>query len=441
MDFSEKLAISQLIQKRNYAFRVFWDMSDVIWDEEIPAAAVAWNLETYEPTLRLNEKFWRQLDDDSKVFLIMHECLHVLFNHVLRFAEHRDMPDDKIYKHATDIVINEMLTSKFGFDRDSLSPFLWDKDNPENPNNGLWIDNVFGPYADQIKHDKDTEYYAQKLKELFGDPNAGEQYGKSGLQGFDAHDISSIADAEDLIESLEQSGFMEAVDQGTKDKLSESEESKELEKKGTMAGDGTGNWLSVQVSQVKRKQKWETVVRNFSRKLLKTEAKLDERWDRVKPLYSPIMSRHPDIKLPSESWVIGPSEEEKKGLIYMFLDCSGSCIHLKDRFFKAAMTVDPRRIDLRLFSFDTSTHELDIKVKRVNGGGGTRFDIIEDRIQNIMSKEKKKYPDQVFVLTDGDGTPVDPEKPDRWIWFLESKNDTKRYIPQKSKVFYLSDFE
>jgi hypothetical protein len=113
---------------------------------------------------------------------------------------------------------------------------------------------------------------------------------------------------------------------------------------------------------------------------------------------------------------------------------------LKDRFFKAARTVDPRKIDLRLFSFDTRTEELDIKTGRVHGGGGTCFRCIEGQIQRCMSTDKTRYPDQVFIITDGDGTSVRPEKPDRWIWFLAGE-ETKRYIPSQSKIYYLKDFE
>src|SRR3546814_18475794 len=51
-------------------------------------------------------------------------------------------------------------------------------------------------------------------------------------------------------------------------------------------------------------------------------------------------------------------------------------------------------------------------------GGGTRFDIIEKNIQKIMGIEKSAYPEGVFLITDGVGSSVTPEFPDRWHWFL-----------------------
>ena len=447
MKFAEKVRIAQRLQNEHYAFRVFWDMSDVVFNDHIDTICVSWNRETFEPTLVINEGWWREMDETSQTFAIMHECFHVLFNHVRRFADSFGTEKQDHVNVATDIVINEMLTNKFGFDRDKLHKNLYDPNAAESGATGCWIDTVFGDDADDIEQDKATDYYLEKLLKLYPPPpemggggggGSGENQ-PGGAQGFDVHIVPDSEDAENLIEALDQSGMMEMLGNEFKEKVSESEESGELESKGQLAGTGSGNWLTVEVAKVKIKQKWETVVRNYSRRLLSLDITQQERWDRIKPLYYPMINGS-SIKLPFESWMIGPVENEKKGLIYMFLDCSGSCIHLKDRFFKAARTVDPRKIDLRLFSFDTSTRELDIKKQQVHGGGGTCFRCIEEQIQEVISKEKTRYPDQVFVVTDGYGTPVSPEKADRWIWFL-TDDAHKGYIPDKSKVHYLKDFE
>jgi predicted metal-dependent peptidase len=434
MKFAEKIVVAQRLQKLHYAFRVFWDMAEISFSDEIDRVCVSWNPINYEPSLIINEGFWRKLDDNSQLFLIMHECFHVLFNHVHRFSEAMRNGEQEIVNTGTDIVINEMLTEDFGFDREKLHNSLYNKEDWDN--SGCWIDTVFRDLANKVEKNKSSDYYIDQLRLLY--PNEDAASALSNM-GFDEHEIMSKEDAENLAEALDQSGFMEMLGREVKEKFLKSEESKELESKGQLAGTGTGNWLTVKVPKVNLKQKWETVVRNFSKQLLRTDAKLEERWDRVKPLYSQIM-KSGNMKLPFDSWVIGQTSDEKKGLIYMFLDCSGSCISLKDRFFKAAMTVDPRKIDLRLFSFDTSVHELDIKKKKVNGGGGTDFEPMERKIQQIMADKKTKYPDQVFVVTDGYGDSFRPEKPDRWIWFL-TDNCCKSYIPKESKIFKLKDFE
>jgi hypothetical protein len=123
--------------------------------------------------------------------------------------------------------------------------------------------------------------------------------------------------------------------------------------------------------------------------------------------------------------------------VYFFMDTSGSCLYLKDRFFQAARSLDPKRFNIRLFCFDTVVHETTIESRKIYGGGGTCFRIIENFIQ--QQKKDGSYPDAVWVITDGYGTNVSPEKPDRWYWFV-SDFGTEHYIPQKSKRFLLKDF-
>jgi predicted metal-dependent peptidase len=83
--------------------------------------------------------------------------------------------------------------------------------------------------------------------------------------------------------------------------------------------------------------------------------------------------------------------------------------------------------------------ETSLKSNKIYGGGGTSFNIMENKIQSIMKSENKKYPKAVFVITDGYGNKVSPEKPEKWYWFL-SANYT-HYIPSQSKTYKLSDFE
>jgi predicted metal-dependent peptidase len=444
MTFEEKIKISQMLQRRHYAFRVFWDMARIEFSEKIPTMGVVFDRETFEPALLINEEFWNSFSDEGKMFLIMHECFHILFNHHQRFVKYYNTPYQEYMNIATDIVINEMLCDSFDFDKKKLDLRI---------SEGAFIDNVFGEHADKIERNRDSDYYLKKLIEYFGEPpeqegndkgdgeeGEGEGQGGIGVERFDEHEIESEEDAKNLVEAVEQSGTVDMMDKEFKEKVENSDEFKEIENLSDAAGTGHGGWIKVNVGNVKVKRKWEAVIRNFTQKLYKTDFKLEDRWDRTKPLYHEIMKANPDVKIPSASFIIGEVEEEEKSLVYMFLDCSGSCINLKDRFFKAARTVDLRKIDLRLFSFDDRVTELDIRKAEVNGGWGTRFDIIENEIQRIMTTEKKKYPDQVFIITDGYGSSVQPQKPERWIWFL-TENGDDCYIDKKSKTFHLSEFE
>jgi hypothetical protein len=132
-------------------------------------------------------------------------------------------------------------------------------------------------------------------------------------------------------------------------------------------------------------------------------------------------------------------EEQKKITVFFFMDTSGSCWGLKDRFFRAARSLPPEKFDIRLFCFDTQVQETDIESGRIYGGGGTAFDIIESKIQTTCRNEKIKYPKAVWIMTDGMGSRVNPEKPDRWYWFLS--HDYRYYIPKESSIHMLKDFE
>jgi hypothetical protein len=57
-----------------------------------------------------------------------------------------------------------------------------------------------------------------------------------------------------------------------------------------------------------------------------------------------------------------------------------------------------------------------------------------------MQNENVKYPNAVWILTDGYGNQVKPLHPEKWHWFL-TEGGVKNYIDEKSNVFSLKDFE
>ena len=95
-----------------------------------------------------------------------------------------------------------------------------------------------------------------------------------------------------------------------------------------------------------------------------------------------------------------------------------------------------------MFCFDTRVFKLsdeDIAAGKLYGFGGTYFHILEEYIKQEIKKENKKYPDAVFVITDGMGDNVYPQIPQRWYWFLSA--DYTYCIPNKSHKFMLENFE
>jgi hypothetical protein len=208
---------------------------------------------------------------------------------------------------------------------------------------------------------------------------------------------------------------------------------------GRFAGLGTGDFVELQKRHVKKKKKWESVIKKWESKFKTEDRTIVERWDRINSRFFDLLSKSPLIKLPTANVLYEETEEKTKIEVFFFLDVSGSCYDLKDRFYAAAKSLDTKKFNIRLFSFDDTVKELDIKRWRVYGGGGTSFSIIEREIQKIIKTEKlKKYP-YTWIITDGWGDPVKPQYPNKWFWFLS--DNYKSYIPKESKVFMLKDFE
>lgn len=73
-----------------------------IWDESIPTAC------TNGSRIRYNPEFFLELTEDERVFLILHETLHVVFMHITRLKER----NPRKWNYAGDYVINHLLISR-----------------------------------------------------------------------------------------------------------------------------------------------------------------------------------------------------------------------------------------------------------------------------------------------------------------------------------------
>lgn len=417
MKFEEKIEISQKLQRYHYFFRAFWDIGNPIVGkfDDLPTAAITFDEQGNHLNLMINEDFWNSLNEDTKLFLICHEILHILLEHGYRFSEYIGTKQFSNMNLAADVVINEMLVKSFNFNRRDLNVELAEK--------GCWLDTVFKDdkmcWADQS-----TEYYFNRLP----------QDKENKYYAIDMHKVLTPEQQKQMKDLIDQSGVMDKIDESFTKKLPQTVDTKNI--KEVAAGKGSGGWMTVNALK-KKKQKWETVIKKWESQFIKDTINQQERWERITPKYSQLISD--SISLPTENWILDDYKDNHKIDVWFFLDTSGSCIGLKDRFFTAARSLNPERFNIRLFCFDDAVKEIDIKQNKVYGGGGTSFSIIEAEIQKVMKAEKVKYPKAVFLITDGYGDSVTPQKPDRWYWFLSC--DYKHYIPKESKVFKLSDYE
>lgn len=436
--------LGSLLEVHHALFYKFWQLGKPSFTNSIDTAAILFDKEGNFVNFLFNEKFWDSCDEYKKLFVICHECLHVILNHGSRF---KDCKEFGIANVAQDIAINHLLVDGFGFVKEQIED--WEK--------YCWVDTVFKnkkvfglPYPT----DESSEfYYNNLLKEQEKKKNNSGQGSGQGSKGEEESDQGSSGN------SGEQSDLPKTVDdhstwnEGKDDlemieKVMDSLSPEEIEslteklknqvEKALKAGTAPlcMPFLVKRPAKIVPKKKWETVIKKWESMVTKIEEHECEQWIR-KPRRMSCIST--DMFIPSDEEVEDITRKKDKINVFFFLDTSGSCFHLAERFFKAALTLNPKKFNIRLFCFDHAVVETDIKGQQLYGGGGTSFSAIENKIQEIIKKSGEKYPHAVFLITDGYGNKVVPQFPKRWHWFL-SENHTN-FIPKESQKYMLKDFE
>lgn len=433
--------ISNDLDKFHSIFYQIWEMGYPKLSFEVPTAAIKFDKQGKRIDFIFNPLFWKQSDRYTKEFVICHECLHVILNHGIRI---KDLKNNKlssmIANYALDVVINHMLVDKFNFDRLSI----------QNGEDFCWIDTVFKEDHKNVEKNRAFEYYFGLLKnKIIEDVKNSKFVIKSNdgsmsdldFETIDSHDFLDEIDNEELKKMIEDHLEKNLHEDDKKDfinKIDKTGEGSEKIKESNaakFAGKGSQGLLFKidTTTRVKRKKKWETVIKKWSLRFIK-EDQYNEQWARVNRRVSDLSS---SLMLPSD--VEEENKDEDMIEVWFFQDVSGSCIHLKDRFFNAARSLPKERFIIKMFSFDDVVYDVDFKKGEIYGGGGTSFDIIEQKIQREIKKSNSKYPDAVFVITDGYGTHVNPQHPKKWYWFLSY--DYKHFIPKECNVYMLNNFE
>lgn len=430
-------AIAKNLEDYHSVFSKFWSMGRPTITQDIPTCAVAFDKAGQQITWSINPTFWSSLSDRGKVFAIAHECMHVIFSHGVRATEMLKTIDPQTINAAMDIAVNSHLEHHYGFQRDEVEP---------KGVRYIWLDEV-------LPHEpagKSFEYYVEAL--LDKNPQARLQNKNSSQRSSGGaasapqtvDDHSGLGDfqggdmAEMLGRSLDSGNTAEVAEMAGHDATPEMEKKAATVAKGLQAGKHPGNTVLEIASAkwIKRKPKWESVVKKWAMRAWDDAAE-EQVWTQQNRRIDPAMMGDCMLPAPGES----TNYEKKRIRVSFFLDTSGSCIHYATRFFNAARTLDPRRFEVKLYCFDTRVYETSLKSGQVYGGGGTSFSIIENKIQNEMAATGAAYPHAVWVLSDGYGNNVSPEKPKRWHWFLTANGSRDYGIHKDSYVHKLSDFE
>jgi len=408
----EYLRLLQRLDGRHAVFYHLWIAGKPRFSD-ISTAAVGFDEEGEQVDFQLGYEFWNTLNDNQKLFVICHECLHIILQHGPRFFRNNKL-DHGLSNKATDVAINHLCVNRLGFDREEIDP----------DNIYCWNDTVFS--GDDIPpDDKSAESYYRRLKKDGSNEECPNQTVDEHSTGDDQALENVLKDINDKLTPEEKQFIKELLD--------DQEESKSKQ-----AGTGSSDiWTFVDTKPVKKKQKWETVIKKWAMQYMRQSSKEESQWARLNRRFTLLPD---DMFIPTEMEIEEREVKEERIQVWFFQDTSGSCSGYRQRFFDAAKSLPEDRFDVRMFCFDDNVFETSLESGKLYGFGGTCFKVIETAIQNTIKSEKTGYPKAVFVITDGWGTFVHPEKPDNWYWFL-TPGGTKSYIPDNSHTFDLADFE
>jgi len=425
----EFLLIARDLELHHAVFSKIWNVGKPRFTDKIPTACVTFDKEGNHLDFQFNPEFWDSLTPYERNFVICHECLHIMLSHGVRLKElNKDLGNI-----AADVVINEMLVNGFGFDKSKLD---W------VGKNGCWMDTVFKDAKVPVEKDRSMEYYYGLLKKDFAEQiKEALEKGGGGFGTLDDHEGMKSIDSTDLGDVL--GDILDGMNESEKESLDKSFKEgnpNETDESSKMAGSMPGSLeITVKVGKIKKKKKWETVIKKWANTYLKQNDKDHEQWARVNRRFVGIASSMSNMFLPSEMEIEEREEEKRRIKVVFFQDTSGSCSHLAERFFKAAKSLDPKRFEIELYCFDTRCYKTSLESGKLYGFGGTSFSILEDEVMKICKRDMSKYPKAVFVITDGYGDQINPKKPKNWYWFLSC--DYRHCIPKECNIFNLSEFE
>lgn len=377
-------------------FNALMDATSVITSEQLSfIAAVGFDKKWQQFKLMINPQMWNDLrTDNDRKFVLMHEMVHVLFSH-LKFFQKKYGYDRDLLNIATDICVNHAVVRVFGMSRNSISE--WQK--------FCWVDTIKFKDGMVPSPDHDFKWYYDNIDSRSSKNSGGTTV--DDHSGF-GNELSP-EDAKEFEETLKRA--LSKVSDENMEKL------KAIAK---ASPDGV----------------FDSVIENRKTELANAQ------WNKI------TMRMDYATAKPKETWRIPhkmgrfngfelPGTEEPEARIlktaFLFLDVSGSCAHLVNDFIRISKTFPRKKFKILKHTFSTEVAR--VIDEKFQVGGGTSFTCIADYISKLP-----KYPDAIFVITDGDADNFSTKYPERWQFFLDGSKNTSN-IPPQSQIWDLRTLE
>ena len=380
--------------------------------KRVPTAGVSWDKQRKQICFEFNEEFAKKLSDEEFSFVVAHEAMHMAICHVFLITEQvgkirrnsKLSDQDKIIQSnifmmksniAADCVVNDSLVNIY-----KLKPQLEDIAVYGKKTVGFDCDNL-----------SMMEVYRMLPEVKF--------------HVFDVHDWESFMDKDGKINK----DFADKIKSFIERNLNNSALSDEENQRIQDAAEAFQNSQQAGSTPLGCRRPVVKVGRNFvnwSRLVLEIidAKKQEDHWSRPNRR---LISIYPKVILP----LFEPQEIET---VFVAIDASGSIDPDQLSLFVDVVRNSPKRFKIEAVTFDTQCYPLNIMEEDPQGGGGTAFQCIQDYI----TKTYKKSPRCIVVLTDGHGSFINAEFPDRWCWLLTDQSSD--VYCKNMKHYLLKDF-
>lgn len=372
---------------------VYWVTAD-----EVPTAS------TDGINLFFNPDFFMGLDPEERIFLILHEVMHNVYNHGTR----RGFRDPRTWNEACDYVINDDLI---------VRGFKMPADGLHNVDYRDWSsDEVYQDLMD--KKDKGGSNKPSPWQDLQSppaesddgsggqDPNQGQ--GGSGNQPPQSNGTGGV-----------QAPTAQEVEDHNKNLLTQATQASQMS--GDKAGTVPGNLQRALEDMLYPKLPWRKLLARFLFSLNKD----DYSW------------RKPNRRFISQGIIMPSLHSEGVGKIDFAIDTSGSVSRDDFNRFISEIgyvfkTFNPKEIGVMQFDHilqgnDKCCSIQDFLKLEFKGGGGTRIEPVLEEFQGNDAKA-------LIILTDGylyHGAELDPKKPVIWCVY-----DNPKFVPNFGTVIH-----
>ena len=361
--------------------------------------------------LLVNPTFVTDVGADGTAFVLCHEALHLLLEH-LRY----DDRGDDAWRLACEVVINHWVMLSTG------------RPLPRSQATGAPVG-----IDPRVIHDRYTTAVSRPVS--YADFTLTDERCAAHLREIPAESTPAATDCDHRIAADESEvtvrGAGDAVERVLEQAVARARDGDELLRQRLLdleeAVPDAPAWERLGVSELRATTRrlgstrlWQRQLTNVLGQTLRPihELRYDRKvgwWDA--DLLAPLgIALDPDVGMPLQ---LTPATDRQRQ-VAIYLDTSGS---VEDAVVDAAAATVGAIPDTRAHwrSFDDEVHPFEPGDALV-GGGGPSFRAVADDVA-ALDEELDDPLDAVLVLTDGQAPPITPSTPQRWIWLIVAGGD------------------